>query len=317
MKILVTGAAGFIGSHLAERLVKDGHIVIALDCFTDYYDVRIKEINAGEVQSAGAKFLKLDLAEDDLVGAVSGVEAIFHCAAQPGISSSTPFESYVRNNIVATERLLLAAEKEPSLKVFINFATSSVYGVHANGNETMEPRPASYYGVTKLAAEQLVLARARSRGFPGISLRIFSVYGERERPEKLYHKLTKAILEDTPFPLFDGSREHVRSFTYVGDIVEACTQVLAAYEACIGEIFNVGNDTTHTTDEGINLIEGLVGKKATFEMQPARPGDQHDTAANIAKAHAAFGFAPKTDLREGLKREVDWYRAKIYGKLRP
>lgn len=315
MRILVTGAAGFIGSHLVERLVREGHSVVGLDCFTDYYDIRIKEINANDIKVAGATFLRKDLAEDDLSEAVRGVDVIFHSAAQPGLSASTPFNLYVRNNIVATEKLLRAAEKESSLKAFINLATSSVYGLHAGGNEMSEPKPASYYGVTKLAAEQLVLARARTSAFPGTSLRIFSVYGERERPEKLYHKLIKALLEGVPFPLHEGSPAHVRSFSYVGDIVDGCVQVLSKVDACIGEIFNLGNDTTHTTAEGIQLIEEIIGKKATFDMKPPRPGDQMDTAADITKARRVLGFAPKTDLREGLVREVEWYKEKIHGTL--
>lgn len=307
MRILVTGGAGFIGSHLSERLAREGHSVIALDAFTDYYDVRIKERNAEEVKKAGATLVKKDLAVDDLSDVVKEIDVIFHCAAQPGISAATPFELYERNNIIATERLLKAAEKESSLKAFINFATSSVYGLQANGEESAEPKPASFYGVTKLAAEQLMMARARNSGFPGISLRIFSVYGERERPEKLYPRLITAILKGEPFTLFEGSREHVRSFTYVGDIVEGCVQVLNNYEKCIGEIFNLGNDATHTTGEGIDAVENIVGKKVHINLVPARFGDQKETAARIEKARSTFGFNPTTNLRNGLAREVAWH----------
>jgi nucleoside-diphosphate-sugar epimerase len=315
MRVLVTGSAGFIGSHLAERLLAAGHAVVGVDCFTDYYDTRIKEINVSDAVTGGMTLLRNDLATDDLADAVRGVEAVFHCAAQPGISAQTPFETYLRNNVIATERLLEAVARESSLKVFVNLATSSVYGLHASGNEAVEPKPASFYGVTKLAAEQLVLARARTDGFPGISLRIFSVYGERERPEKLYPKLIRSILEEKPFPLYEGSREHVRSFSYVGDIVEGCMQTLARYQEALGEIINLGNDATHTTGEGIEIIEELIGKKAVFEMHPPRQGDQKDTAAQIEKARRVLGFSPQVDLREGLRREVEWYKAKIHGRI--
>lgn len=315
MKILVTGAAGFIGSHLCERLVHEGHTVVGLDAFTDYYDVRIKEINFQDVVKAGATFFKKNLALDDLSDAVRGCEAVFHCAAQPGISSDTPFDSYLRNNIIATERLLDAVEKDGSVRIFVNLATSSVYGLYANSDESSEPKPASSYGVTKLAAEQLVMARARTRGLPATSLRIFSVFGERERPEKLFHKLINAILEDTPFPLFENSREHVRSFSYIGDVIDGCVLVLNNYPKTIGELYNLGSEATNTTGEGIQIIEELLGKKAQYIMLPPRLGDQKDTAANIAKARATLGFSPRVGLREGLQREVEWYKTKIHGKL--
>ncbi len=315
MKILVTGAAGAIGSHVAERLCREGHEVIAVDSFTDFYDRKIKELNAAAVRAAGADFRNMDLATDDLSTIVDGVDVIFHLAAQPGISSATHFDKYLRNNVIATERLLSAAEKS-SLKGFINFGTSSIYGEYARGDETTAPAPTSHYGVTKLAAEQLVLSRHRGRGFPALSLRIFSVYGERERPEKLYHKLTKAILEDAEFPLHENAREMIRSYTYVGDIIDGCMLVLQNLDSCIGEVINLGNDATHTTGKGIELIEEILGKKARFKIVPPRPGDQKETSANIAKAKRLFGYKPKVSLAEGLEREVEWYIKHIHKKPR-
>lgn len=316
MRILVTGAAGAIGSHVAERLCREGHEVTAIDCFTDYYARSIKELNVGAVKSAGADFHNLDLASDDLAAVVDKAETIFHLAAQPGLSASTPFEKYLRNNIIATERLLSEAERSASLKGFINFGTSSIYGAYANGDETTEPKPTSNYGVTKLAAEQLVLSRQRDRGFPALSLRIFSVYGERERPEKLYHKLTKAILEDIEFPLYENAQEMVRSYTYVGDILDGCMLVLNKLDSSIGEIINLGNDTTHTTGEGIDLIQKILGKKARFKIMPPRPGDQQETSADITKAKRLLGYQPKMPLAEGLEKEVKWYIENIHNSAR-
>ncbi|HET8581151.1 MAG TPA: NAD-dependent epimerase/dehydratase family protein [Candidatus Paceibacterota bacterium] len=309
MKVLVTGAAGAIGSTLAERLVREGHEVTALDCFTEYYDVAQKEANADALATAGVTVARIDLAEDDLAPHMRGVEAIFHCAAQPGISASVPFDTYERNNIRATERLLEAARSSDALGHFINIATSSIYGKEANGPETSEPKPASHYGVTKLAAEQLAMALHRDIGFPATSLRLFSVYGERERPDKLYHKLIRAILAGELFPLYEGSREHVRSYTYVGDIVDGFLAVLARRDAVLGEVINIGTDVTHTTGEGIDLVQELMGKEARFDMQPPRPGDQKETAADISKARRLLGYDPRTGLREGLAHEIAWVEA--------
>ena len=274
MKTLITGAAGFIGSHLAERLCDSGHEVIGVDCFTDYYSRALKDLNAADVRKRGVQLLELDLATDDLMPAMNGVEVIYHFAAQPGISDTTPFEDYARNNITATRRLADTALNNSSLKCFVNIATSSIYGAHSTDTEETAPKPTSYYGVTKLAAEQLVLVYQRDKGMPACSLRLFSVYGERERPEKLYPKLIGAILRDEPFPLFEGSERHRRSFTYVGDIVDGCLCVLNNLDKCDGEIFNIGADTEITTAEGIRIVEEIMGKKARIAPTPKRAGDQ-------------------------------------------
>ncbi len=315
MKILVTGAAGFIGSHLAERLVDLGHSVRGVDCFTDYYARALKELNADAVKSKGVTFLPLDLAEDDLSSAVNDVDVIYHLAAQPGISAAVPFETYVRNNITATHRLLQAVKLVTSFQCFVNISTSSVYGFEATGDETMEPQPTSYYGVTKLAAEQLVLSHVRDWGFPACSMRLFSVYGPRERPEKLYPKLIRSILEETEFPLFEGSEHHWRSYSYVGDAVDGLVAVLDNLDRCLGEIFNIGTDIAITTGEGMRIVEEIIGQPARIAHQPKRPGDQLKTRTNIDKARKVLGYNPTTTAREGLEKEVEWYKECIFGKV--
>ncbi|HEU4783111.1 MAG TPA: NAD-dependent epimerase/dehydratase family protein [Ktedonobacterales bacterium] len=312
MRILVTGAAGFIGSHLAERLVAEGHDVVGLDCITDYYAPALKMANVRKLQASGVETLTLDLAVDDLGKAVEGVEAIYHLAAQPGLSP-LPFSTYERNNIIATERLLMAARRDSALRLFANIATSSIYGKDATRDEDSAPRPASWYGVTKLAAEQLVLAAQRDDGFPACSFRLFSVYGPRERPDKLYPRLIHSILADEPFPLFEGSEHHQRSFTYVGDIVDGLLAPLSHADRCMGEIFNLGIETAITTGEGIHIVERIIGRPARIEQRPPRPGDQTRTQANTAKARAMLGYNPSTPPEVGLAEEVRWYRDEMFG----
>lgn len=311
MKIVVTGAAGFIGSHWAEKLAREGHEVVGIDNFNDYYDPALKERNAAEVTAAGARIERLDLAEADLSAVLAGTDFIYHLAAQPGISATTSFETYMRNNLIATHRLLLAAQAVPSLQCFVNIATSSVYGRQATDSEDTPAKPTSYYGVTKLAAEQLVLAKQREEGFPGCSLRIFSVYGPRERPDKLYTKLINNILTDTPFPLFEDSEHHSRSFTYIGDIMAGFAAVLRQPDRAIGEIFNIGSDGEITTGEGIAIVEDIIGKKAIIQRVPKRPGDQLQTRANIAKARRVLGYEPHTTMRQGLERHVTWCQERL------
>lgn len=315
MNILVTGAAGFIGSHLAERLVALGHTVRGVDALTDYYARELKELNLRDIQQQGVTVMPLDLAKDDLSEAMRDVQIVYHLAAQPGLSATTTFETYLRNNISATQRLLEAARASSSFQGFLNISTSSVYGYDATGDETTEPRPTSFYGVTKLAGEQLVLAYARDHGMPNCSLRLFSVYGPRERPEKLYHGLIRSMFEDREFPIFEGSEEHVRSYTYVDDIVDGLVLALEHVDQCKGEIFNIGSDTAITTGEGIRLIEEIIGKPARLVRKPRRTGDQLKTHANIEKARRVLGYNPTTSAREGLAAEVEWYRRQVHGRF--
>ena len=315
MRILVTGAAGAIGSHLAEGFVRRGNYVRGSDSLTPYYSRLIKEINVAEIKNSGVEFVRADLCTDDLTSLLDGIEVVYHFAAQPGISATTPFSEYVNNNIVATFRLLEAVRQAGDLRLFVHISTSSIYGRRAVGDEMVEPAPTSYYGVTKLAAEQLALSYYREQWLPVVVLRLFSVYGERERPDKLFHKLISSILNDKPFPLHEGSEHHTRSYTAVQDIVDGCFRVIEYLDKCMGQIFNLGTDQVITTGEAIRLLETIIGKEAIIKAVPRRPGDQVETAANITKARAILGYDPVMKLPDGLAREVRWYKEKIYGKI--
>jgi len=312
MKILVTGAAGALGSHVAERLLKEGHEVVGIDALTPYYDPEIKKATGKILENKGVKMIYENLMDTDLSSRLEGVEVVFHFAAQPGIAEHVPFSDYLTNNIIAMHRLLEASKASNSLKLFVNISTSSIYGRIANGPETTLPAPVSHYGVTKLSAEELALSYFRRGDLPVVNLRLFSVYGERERPEKFFHKLIKAIYEDQEIPLYEGSEKHVRSYSYVGDIVSGCLSVLDKYQDLLGETFNIGTDKTNTTGEGIRIIEEIIGKKAKIKKVPPRVGDQLETGADITKAQRLLGYQPETSFAEGLKREVEWCK-EFYG----
>lgn len=309
MKVMVTGAAGFIGSHTAERLKGMGHEVLALDNFSPYYDVYLKELNAKSLFEAGIEVQKADLREDDLADLIPGdLDFIFHFAAQPGISVSSTFEDYFSNNFFGTHRMLVHIETLNRTPFFVNIATSSIYGLHATMTEDEAPLPASWYGVTKLAAEQLVLAYSRRDILKSCSLRLYSVYGPRERPDKLYTRLIDCGLNDKAFPLYRGSEKHLRSFTYVQDIVDGIVSVMDHTEVSNGEIFNLGTEEENTTATGIATVEEILKKKITIENKPPRPGDQSRTCANIDKARKLLNYNPQTGLREGLEAQVEWFR---------
>lgn len=309
MKILVTGAAGFIASHLCERLIDLGHEVFGIDNFNNYYNPELKELNANKLSLKGVKIFRKDL-NDDLADVFkTPYDYIYHLAAQPGISATTPIEDYITNNINATQRLLEATLKYNSgLKSFINIGTSSVYGIVATVDETVPPAPVSYYGVTKLAAEQLVLGLQRLGKLNACSMRLYSVYGPRERPEKLYTKLIDNLCNNKAFPLFEGSEFHERSFTYVGDIVTGLVVIIGKENVINGEIINLGTDEVNTTQDGIKAVEKIMNKTLVIDRQPARCGDQQRTAAIITKAREILGYTPKVSLFEGLEEQVKWYQ---------
>jgi nucleoside-diphosphate-sugar epimerase len=310
MKILVTGAAGFIGTHLCEKLHKLGHEVTGLDNFNSYYSPLLKQQNAQDLENLGIDIFKLDLSVDSLEKA-SECDAIIHLAGQPGISDKVSLADYVRNNITATERLTQSALTQTSKPFLLNIATSSIYGAHATDTEDTAPKPTSYYGVTKLAAEQLVLARVREQKLSACSARLFSVFGPRERPDKFFPKLISSVLEGTELPVFEGSEDHRRSFTYVGDIVNGLIAILDHQEACNGQIINIGSDLESTTGDAIKFAEKISGKKANIKrIDFKRPGDQLRTHADITKAKKLLQFSPQYNLEKGLEEMIAWYQSR-------
>ena len=309
MKILVTGAAGFIGSHTAERCKEMGYEVLGLDNYSPYYDVSLKELNAKTLSEKGIEVLKLDLRTDDLVERLpSDIDYIIHFSGHPGISAASSFEDYLSNNIIATQNLLNWIEGLKNKPYFINIATSSIYGLEATLSEDQAPLPASWYGVTKLAAEQLVLAYTRRNLLNGTSFRLYSVYGPRERPDKMYTRLIDCGLNDKEFPLYEGSVKHLRSFTYVQDIIDGIVSVFGKEDVCNGEIINLGIDKENTTAEGIEAVEEVLGLKIKMNHIPARPGDQSRTLANIDKARRLLDYNPQTTLLEGVKAQINWFK---------
>ena len=310
MKILVTGAVGFIGSHTAERLQKMGHEVVGVDNFNDYYSLKLKQLNEKALNEKGITVLKLDLREiTDINKLPKDINYIFHYAAQPGISSTSTFEDYFTNNVIATKNLIDYALQLDDLKLLVNIGTSSIYGLEATFPEDVAPKPASHYGVTKLTAEQLVLQKSREQQFKSCSLRLYSVIGPRERPEKMYTKLIACGLNGEAFPLYEGSDKHLRSFTYVGDIVDGVVSVIGNEDKVNGEIINLGTEVEHTTQDGIDAVEKVLGKPIKINVIAKRAGDQLRTKANIDKARKLLNYNPKTTLLESVEKQVEWYKA--------
>jgi nucleoside-diphosphate-sugar epimerase len=309
MKILVTGAVGFIGSTTSERLRSLGHEVYGVDNFSPYYSLELKKLNEKALTEKGVKVIEYDLRHKNLAKVLpNDINYIFHYAAQPGISSTSTFEDYFENNIIATKNLIDYALGLPDLKLFVNIGTSSIYGLEATFPEDKAPKPASHYGVTKLAAEQLVLQKSRENQMKACSLRLYSVIGPRERPEKMYTKLIDLGLKGEAFPLFEGSEKHLRSFTDVDDIVDGVISVIGREEVVDGEIINLGTEVEHTTQEGIEAVEKILGKKIKMKVIPKRAGDQLRTKANIDKARKLLDYNPQTTLLEAVDKQVKWYK---------
>lgn len=308
MKCLITGAAGFIGSHLCERLLDLGHEVIGLDGFIPYYPREVKEGNLANLQRrAGFRFLERDLRQDSLEEAVDEAEAIIHLAAMAGLNQSwVDFEGYSSCNLQATQRLLDAVRRAgPPLKRFVHGSTSSVYGRFACGDESLATRPISPYGVTKLAAESLARAYGDAYGLPVIVLRYFSVYGPRQRPDMGYYQFIEAMLDDKPIRV-TGDGQQSRSNTYVLDCVEA---TIAALQAPVGEIYNVGGGESATVWDILRRLEKLAGRPARTMAAEARPGDQRHTFADTSRLRAHVGWEPRTSLDEGLALQWQWQKS--------
>ena len=306
MKCLVTGAAGFIGSHLCESLLQAGHAVVGIDAFIPYYPRSIKEANLAAARThRHFTFHAADLRQGPLDPYLEGIEAIFHLAAMAGLPKSwTDFDLYAGCNVTATQRLLGAARRMPGLHRFVYASTSSVYGRYGSGDETLPVRPISPYGVTKLAAENLCRAYAEEQGLPLVVLRYFSVYGPRQRPDMGYHRFVEALLTNQPITVY-GDGMQVRGNTYVSDCVEAS---LAALNAMPGEVYNVGGGEAVTVWDVLRKLETITGRHAEIRREPARPGDQRYTSADTGKIHRHLGWQPRISLDEGLARQVAWQR---------
>lgn len=304
MECMVTGAAGFIGSHLCERLLADGHRVTGVDCFTSYYPRPVKERNlAGLRGRQNFEFREIDLSRDRLEPIVAGVEWVFHLAAMAGLVKSwTNFQQYNTHNIVATQRLLEAVRESTHLNRFIYASTSSVYGRFASGDESLPLRPSSPYGVTKLAGENLCRIHNEEFDVPIVILRYFSVYGPRQRPDMGYQKFIQAVLDGQPIAL-TGDGSQVRGNTFISDCVEA---TVSAVHTVTGETFNVGGGELVTVMDAIRKIEQITGKRAIIQRQPERRGDQKHTGADIGKLTRHTGWEPKVGVDEGLARQIAW-----------
>jgi UDP-glucose 4-epimerase len=304
-RLLVTGVAGFIGSHLAEHLLAAGHEVIGIDAFTDYYDPAIKRANVAPLLDLpGFRLIDGDLADCDLGEALDGCEVVYHQAAQAGVRASwgDDFRLYLERNLWATQRLLEAIRERPVRKL-VFASSSSVYGDAERypTAETDHPRPISPYGVTKLAGEHLCLAYAASYGVPIVALRYFTVYGPRQRPDMAFNRFIRAVARGDDITVY-GDGTQTRDFTYVSDIVAAN---IAAGEADVrGEVINTGGGSRVTVLEVLGLLGELIGKEPKIRFIETQRGDVRHTAADLSKARALLGYEPRVPLREGLRRQV-------------
>ena len=297
MRYVVTGAAGFIGSHLAEALQQAGHEVVGIDCFTDYYDPAVKERNA-----SGLDVRRLDLARDELD--FTGQDGVFHLAGQPGVRSfGEVFPLYVERNVLASQRVFEAAAAAGARVVFAS--SSSIYG-EAERYPTPEetpPRPLSPYGITKLACEHLARASGHSFGLDAVVLRYFNAYGPRQRPDMAFPRVVDALVEGSPFTLY-GDGEQSRSFTYVLDVVAA--SMLAMERAGAGVTYNVGGGQEATMNEAIALLESIAGRRLDVRRGEAVAGDQRRTKADTTRIRDDLGWEPTTSLAEGLRAQWEW-----------
>ena len=299
---VVTGAAGFIGSHLAEALLQAGHDVRGIDALTDYYDPALKEENA---RAAGVELDRLDLTADPLD--FSGVDGVFHLAAQPGVRSfGDVFPDYVRDNVLASQRVLEAAARDGARVVYAS--SSSIYG-EAERYPTPEdttPAPLSPYGITKLAGEHLAAAYRRSFGLDVVVLRYFNAFGPRQRPDMAFAKVVAALRDGRPFDLYgDGSQS--RGWTYVGDVVDATVAAMARGTGT----YNVGGAIEASLREAIAILERLAGRTLDVRRHPAVPGDQRRTNADTTRIRRELGWEPKVSLEEGLRAQWESASARV------
>jgi UDP-glucuronate 4-epimerase len=312
MRALITGCAGFIGSHLSERLLADGWNVLGIDCFNENYGRRAKLENLHEAQQWEAfEFVPVDLSRGDLAGLVADCDVVFHLAAEPGVRPSwgDRFDAYLRNNVVATQHLLDALIATSSRKRLVYASSSSIYGtaIPLPAAEDATPAPHSPYGVTKLAAEHLCRAYRENHGLNLVTLRYFSVYGPRQRPDMAFHRFCRAAIEGEPVRVY-GDGMQSRDFTYVNDVV-AATSEAAVRDGIDGGTFNIGAGSRVTLRDALGLIEEYAGHPLDVSFEERQPGDVRHTAADTTAASAGLGFAPRHSFEDGLRAEFDWLAA--------
>ncbi|MBO3461906.1 NAD-dependent epimerase/dehydratase family protein [Aetokthonos hydrillicola Thurmond2011] len=311
-KIIVTGAAGFIGSHLVETLLKEGNQVIGIDDFTDYYDPILKRKNIAHLHPLpNFELIEGDVRFLDWHKLLTSVEVVYHQAAQAGVRASwgKGFHAYTEHNINATQVVLEAAKEAKHLKRFVFASTSSVYGDAETlpTHENICPKPVSPYGITKLAAEQLCLLYYKNFGVPFVSLRYFSVYGPRQRPDMAFHKFFKSVLQDEGIPIY-GDGLQTRDFTFVSDVV-AGNLAAARTPQAVGEIFNIGGGSRTVLTQVLDTMEEIVGQPIKRNYIDKAMGDARHTAADVSKAREILGYAPQISLKEGLTQEWYWVKS--------
>ena len=312
MIALVTGAAGFIGSHLAERLLAEGASVVGIDCFTDYYARDLKEGNLAALRPHPAfRFVESTIQAADWPALLPGVTHVFHLAAQAGIRGSwgRDFHLYTAHNIDATQVLLEACRDAP-LQRIVYASSSSVYGdaVRLPMREDAPLQPVSPYGATKLAAEHLCRLYSRSYGLPTVSLRYFTVYGPRQRPDMAFHRFLAALRDGTAVTLY-GDGTQTRDFTFIADAVNAT--VAAALRGTPGEVYNIGGGSQVSMNDILALMARCTGRTATVRRQSAGEGDMRDTWADTGRARRDLGYAPSVNLKQGITAEYEWLSATL------
>jgi UDP-glucose 4-epimerase len=320
MRALVTGCAGFVGSHLTESLLNDGHEVVGVDCFNDNYARRQKLDNlVGPQQWETFEFVPIDLSRGELEDLVDDCEVIFHLAAEPGVRSSWGgrFEQYLRNNLLATQRLLETAKAAEGRKRVVYASSSSVYG-HAETLPTPEdalPQPFSPYGVTKLGAEEMCSLYWGNHGLETVSLRFFTVYGPRQRPDMAFNRFCHAALTGAQMTVF-GDGEQTRDFTYVADIVSALRSA-AVVPGAAGRVYNVGGGSRVSVNDALRLLAGYAGRPLDVEYLDNEKGDVRDTGADTTRARAEIDYDPQMTVANGLLAEFEWVREMVAAQSTP
>jgi UDP-glucuronate 4-epimerase len=302
MRALVTGCAGFIGSHLADSLLADGHSVLGIDCFNDNYRRAPKLANLQRAREFDSfEFVPIDLARGDLLDLVDECDVIFHLAAEPGVRSSwgDRFELFVRNNVLATQRLLEAAAADPRRRV-VYASSSSIYGntERLPTPEAAVPAPFSPYGVTKLAGEHLCELYRKNHGLETVALRYFTVYGPRQRPDMALHRFCHAAISSAPITIFGDGRQR-RDFTFVQDVV-AATRAAAVAPNVTSRIYNVGGGSQVSIQRVLELLAGIAGRPLDVHYEPSEAGDVRETSADTARAAAELGFRSRVSFQSGL-----------------